>query len=215
MSKSTGNVVSPKDLVERYGVDALRYFLMRDVPWGNDGSYSHEAIAARINADLSNDLGNLAQRSLSMINKNCAAVVPTLGDMIDADREMLATADALMAEVRRCHEAYQPHKAMDAIWRVVADTNRYFAGREPWALKKTDPAAMQTVLYVTAEVLRMVGLLIQPYVPQSAAKLLDVLAVPLNERSFAVFQKRLVAGTTLPAPTPIFPRFVEDVQAEG
>jgi methionyl-tRNA synthetase len=210
MSKSTGNVISPGDLVSRYGVDPVRYFFMREVPWGSDGSYSHEAIIGRMNADLANDLGNLAQRSLSMINKNCGAKVPACGALSDADKDILGSADALLNEVRQQHEAHAFSKAMDAVWKVVADANRYFAGQEPWALKKTDPAKMETVLYVTAEVLRMVGVLIQPYVPVSASKLLDVLAVPEAKRSYASFGERLASGTALPAPQPIFPRFVEE-----
>jgi methionyl-tRNA synthetase len=210
MSKSVGNIVSPSDLVERYGVDPVRYYFMREVPFGQDGSYSHEAIIARMNAELSNDLGNLAQRSLSMANKNCNASVPTKGSLADADAEMLAAADALMVECRKQHADYQISKAMDAIWRVVADANRYFAGQEPWALKKTDPARMETVLWTTAEVLRIVAILIQPYVPQSAAKLLDLLSVPENKRGFASIGERLVSGTALPAPAPVFPRFVEE-----
>jgi methionyl-tRNA synthetase len=210
MSKSTGNIVSPTDLVERYGVDPVRYYFMREVPYGQDGSYSHDAIVARMNAELANDLGNLAQRSLSMVNKNCGVVVPAKGTLAAADQEMLDAADALLAECRKQHADYAISKAMDAIWRVVADANRYFAGQEPWALKKTDPARMETVLWTTTEVLRMVGILIQPYVPQSAAKLLDLLAVPEDARSFAHFGDRLKSGTPLPAPTAIFPRFVEE-----
>jgi len=213
MSKSTGNIVSPSDLVERYGVDPVRYFFMREVPYGSDGSYSHEAIIGRMNAELANDLGNLAQRSLSMINKNCGAKVPVQGPLSEADTVMLDAAKGLLAEVRAQHKAYAISKAMDAVWKVVADANRYFAGQEPWALKKTDPARMETVLYVTAEVLRRVGLLIQPYVPASAAKLLDLLAVPETSRRFADFDTALVSGTALPAPAPVFPRYV-DPEAE-
>ena len=209
MSKSMGNIVSPSDLVERYGVDPVRYFFMREVPYGSDGSYSHEAIIGRMNAELANDLGNLAQRSLSMINKNCAAKVPVQGGLSEADTVMLEAAKGLLAEVRAQHKAYAISKAMDAVWKVVADANRYFAGQEPWALKKTDPARMETVLYVTAEVLRRVGLLIQPYVPASAAKLLDLLAVPEGARRFADFDAALVSGTALPAPAPVFPRYVD------
>ena len=209
MSKSTGNVISHVDLIERYGLDAVRYFVMREVPFGSDGSFTHETITARMNAELANDLGNLAQRSLSMINKNCDAKVPAHGAFSDNDKAMLAMADAMLAEVRVHHDNFAISKAMDVIWKVVAEANRYFAGEAPWGLKKTDPAKMETVLYTTAEVLRMIGLLVQPYVPASAAKLLDALAVPMDQRDFASFNKRLVSGTALPAPQPIFPRYVE------
>ncbi len=215
MSKSTGNIIAPSDLVERYGVDPVRYFFMREVPFGQDGSYSNDAIIGRMNADLANDLGNLAQRSLSMINKNCDAKVPVMGPLSAADSAMLSLADAMFAEVKAQHEVFAISKAMDVIWRVVAEANRYFAGEAPWALKKTDPAKMATVLYVTAEVLRQVGILVQPYMPDSAAKLLDVLAVPKDQRSFADLDKRLVSGTELPAPQPIFPRFIEDAEAKA
>jgi methionyl-tRNA synthetase len=210
MSKSVGNVVAPADLVREYGLDQTRYFFMREVPFGQDGNYSHEAIVARINADLANDLGNLAQRSLSMIAKNCDGSVPLKGKLAAADEEMLAAADGLLVEVRAQHEVNAINRALDAIWKVVADTNRYFAGEAPWALKKTDPARMGTVLHVTAEVLRMIGILVQPYMPGAAARLLDALAVPKTARSFTDLESRLVAGTSLPAPSPIFPRYVEE-----
>jgi methionyl-tRNA synthetase len=210
MSKSVGNVVAPADLAARYGVDQLRYFFLREVPFGQDGNYSHEAIVARINADLANDLGNLAQRSLSMIAKNCGGKVPELGQLSDADKDILAGADALLAEARAQHEVHAINRALDAIWKVVADANRYFAGQEPWALKKTDPARMATVLHVTAEVLRVIGILVQPYMPGAAAKLLDALAVPSGRRMFAHLGDRLAAGTPLPAPKAIFPRYMEE-----
>ena len=210
MSKSTGNVIGHVDLIEKYGLDAVRYFMMREVPFGNDGSFTHEVIVARMNADLSNDLGNLAQRSLSMINKNCNGQVPLCGTLLDADLAMLNQADQLIIDVRSQHEAYAISKAMDAIWRVVSDANRYFAAQEPWALKKTDPPRMDTILYVTAEVLRIIGILIQPYVPFSAAKLLDLLAVSGGSRGFESLGQRIVSGTPLPAPVAIFPRYVEE-----
>jgi len=215
MSKSVGNVISPSDLVKEYGVDQVRYFFMREVPFGQDGNYSHEAIVARINADLANDLGNLAQRSLSMIGKNCGGRAPACGALSADDEVILEATKALLPEMRSHHDVQALNKALDAIWKVVADANRYFAGQEPWALKKTDPARMETVLYVTAEVLRRIGILIQPYVPGSAAKLLDLLAVPETDRSFADLDKTLVSGTELPAPVGIFPRYVAAAEAAG
>ena len=215
MSKSVGNVVAPSDLVRTYGVDQTRYFFLREVPFGQDGNYSHEAIVNRINADLANDLGNLAQRSLSMIAKNCGGVVPKHGAFTEADNEILAAADGIHAEARAAHETHSINKALDAIWRVVADANRYFAGQEPWALKKTEPARMDTVLYVTAEVLRVIGIMAQPYIPASAASLLQLLSINNDARNFADLGKRLVPGTPLPAPAPIFPRYVEEEAAKS
>jgi methionyl-tRNA synthetase len=217
MSKSVGNVISPAELVARYGVDQVRYFFLREVPFGQDGNYSHEAIIARINADLSNDLGNLAQRSLSMIAKNCAAKIPALGALSSEDKTILAATDALLAECRVQHDVQAINKALDAIWKVVAEANRYFAGQEPWALKKTDPERMGSVLYVTAEILRQVAILVQPYMPVSAGKLLDLLSVPADARDFAALGSagRLVSGTALPAPAAIFPRYVEETETSA
>ena len=212
MSKSVGNVVDPIDLAERYGVDQLRYFLLREMPFGQDGSYSHEAIVNRINADLANDLGNLAQRSLSMIAKNCMGAVPRKHAFADADRDILALAANALAKARAAMEDYAPHQALAEIFRVVAEANRYFAAEQPWAKKKTDPARMETVLYVTAETLRRLAISLQPFMPDSAGKLLDLLDVGPDERDFAHAGEEyaLQEGAPLPPPTPAFPRFVED-----
>ncbi|MGU3576735.1 methionine--tRNA ligase [Brucellaceae bacterium C25G] len=210
MSKSLGNVIDPQGLVDRYGLDQLRYFLLREVPFGQDGSYSHEAIVNRTNADLANDLGNLAQRSLSMIAKNCEAKVPTSGEFSADDKAILDMADAALETARKQMMQQATHHALAAIFGVVAEANRYFAGQEPWALRKTDPARMETVLYVTAEILRRVGIMTQAFIPASSAKLLDVLAIPENQRNFAdIAAHPLVSGADLPVPQPIFPRYVE------
>tara|TARA_R110002096_G_scaffold58443_4_gene147204 strand:- start:248 stop:1801 length:1554 start_codon:yes stop_codon:yes gene_type:complete len=211
ISKSLGNVIDPFELVDTYGLDPVRYFLLREVPFGNDGDFSKTALINRINSDLANDLGNLAQRSLSMLNKNLGGIVPEPKDLQPQDKAILAQADAALDLARGHMEDRAIHKALGAIWDVVAEANRYFAGEEPWALKKTDPERMGTVLYVTAEVVRNVALLAQPVVPAGAAKLLDVLAVPEDERSFAFCgsDHRLKAGTELPKPAPVFPRYVE------
>src|SRR5438045_4568248 len=127
MSKSVGNVVDPFALADAYGVDALRSFFMREVPFGQDGNYSHEAIVARINADLANDLGNLAQRSLSMIAKNCAGKLPAPGTLSAADQAILAAADGMIAAARAAMATQQLHQVLSLTWAVVADANRYFA----------------------------------------------------------------------------------------
>ena len=213
MSKSVGNVVDPFNLAEQYGVDQLRYFLLREVSFGQDGSYSHEAIVNRTNADLANDLGNLAQRSLSMIAKQYAGVLPTPGDFSDNDKAILAQADAMLEQARTAMATQQIHQALNAIWAVVAEANRYFAGEAPWALAKTDPAKQATVLYTTAEVVRQVAILAQPVMPASCAKLLDVLGIAPDARDFAAIPTRIKPGKPLPAPTGVFPRYVEPAAA--
>jgi methionyl-tRNA synthetase len=211
MSKSVGNVIDPFALADAYGVDQLRYFFLREVPFGQDGNYSHEAIVARINADLANDLGNLAQRSLTMIGKAFSGTLPAPGAFTANDNAILAAADAMIGKARDAMTTQQLHQVLNTVWAVVADTNRYFAGEAPWALAKTDPQRQGTVLYVTAEVLRQITILALPYLPESAGKLLDLLAVPAEQRTFATLggAARIAPGTTLPPPAPVFPRYVE------
>jgi methionyl-tRNA synthetase len=211
MSKSVGNVIDPFALADAYGVDPLRYFFLREVPFGQDGNYSHEAIVNRINADLANDLGNLAQRSLTMIGKQFGGKLPSPGEFTDADKTILAAADGMIAKAREHMKTQQLHQVLNTAWAVVADANRYFTSEAPWGLAKTDPRRQGTILYVTAEVLRRVAILTQPYMPGSAAKLLDILAVPLDARGFdrLATGSRITPGVTLPPPSPVFPRYVE------
>ncbi|MBC8050269.1 MAG: methionine--tRNA ligase [Chitinophagales bacterium] len=213
MSKSAGNVTDPFSLAAEYGADRLRYFFLREVPFGQDGNYTHEAVVNRTNADLANDLGNLAQRSLSMIAKNCDGTLPAPGDFTEADNALLGSADALLAIAREAIDRQAINKALDAIWAVVGDANRYFAAQEPWALKKTDPERMGTVLYVTAEVVRQVAILAQPFTPEAAGKLLDQLSVG-DARDFTHLGNagRLTAGGAIGTPTPVFPRYVDAAQ---
>jgi methionyl-tRNA synthetase len=216
MSKSVGNVIDPFSLADAYGVDPLRFFFLREVPFGQDGNYSHEAIVNRINADLANDLGNLAQRSLSMIGKQLGGVLPKPGPFSDNDQAILAAADSMLTGAREQMKTQQLHQVLNLVWAVVADANRYFASEAPWALAKTDPARQGTVLYVTAEVIRQVAILAQPFMPTASGKLLDLLAVPADERDFGQLggTKRLAGGAALPTPTPVFPRYVDPEPSE-
>jgi methionyl-tRNA synthetase len=184
---------------------------LREVPFGQDGNYSREAIIQRINSDLANDLGNLAQRSLSMIAKNCAGVVPKPGALTSADEMIVAAADGALAPVSEAIDDFAIHRALEIVWALVADANRYFAGEEPWAHKKTNPERMETILYVAAEVTRQIAILVQPVMPKGAARLLDQLGVPEDARDFAVLgpKGRLKPGTQLSPPAPVFPRYVE------
>jgi methionyl-tRNA synthetase len=211
MSKSVGNVIDPFSLIETYGLDQLRYFFLREVPFGQDGNYSHEAIVNRINADLANDLGNLAQRSISMIYKHCDGKISRPHGYTDEDKAMIDMADSMLEKARKSIDAQELHTMLADIWSVVGEANRYFASQEPWALRKTDINRMETVLYVTAEVVRQVAILAQPVMPASSAKFLDLLAIPKDERSFDYLGEkgRLRPDTPIDAPQGIFPRYVE------
>jgi methionyl-tRNA synthetase len=216
MSKSLGNVISPYDLIERYGVDQSRYFLLREVPFGNDGDFSHSQAIHRINNDLANGLGNLAQRTLSMIQKNCEGKVPAHGAFTAEDNDLLDQAHKTMLDTVRAELDQQRfHKALEAIWSVVNNANGYIDAQAPWGLKKTDPARMGTVLYVLAETIRCLGLIVQPFVPASAAKMLDQLAVAGDARTLAQIDSThaLKPGTVLPAPEGVFPRIIEEEAA--
>ncbi|MYR06429.1 methionine--tRNA ligase [Gordonia sp. SID5947] len=206
MSKSVGNVVDPHNLIDEFGLDPVRYFFLREVSYGQDGSYSTEAIISRINADLANEFGNLAQRSLSMIGKYFDGMVPAPGPYTTDDTALLDKAAGLLPRVRDHFDVQAIHLGIEALWSVLAETNRYISSQEPWKLAKTDLDRTATVLYVCAEVVRIVALLAQPVMPESTNRLLDLLAVAPGNRQFTAVEEHLVAGTALPKPTPIFPR---------
>jgi methionyl-tRNA synthetase len=209
MSKSLGNVVAPAALVDTYGLDQTRYFLLREVPFGNDGDFQKRAVVQRMDSDLANAYGNLCQRVLSMINRNCGAAVPQAGQLQAADTALLDRAAALLPQVRARIGEQAFHESLIAIWEVIGDANRYVDAQAPWALGKTDPARRDTVLWVLAETIRRVTLLVQPFMPTSTARILDQLAVPADARGFASMDNALAAGTKLPAPVGVFPRFVD------
>jgi methionyl-tRNA synthetase len=210
MSKSVGNVVDPFALGRTYGVDQIRYFFLREVPFGQDGNYSHEAMVNRINSDLANDFGNLVQRSLSMIARNCGGAVPQPGAFSEADEKLLGSARALLAGAREAMEGLSIHRMIELIWSVVGEANRYVDAQAPWALRKTDPARMATVLYVLAETIRQLAIMAQPIVPEAAGRILDQLAVSGDARDFAALPTPLAPDAKLPPPQPAFPRYVEE-----
>ncbi|HEY9567580.1 MAG TPA: methionine--tRNA ligase [Thalassobaculum sp.] len=217
ISKSLGNVIDPLELVRTYGLDQVRYFLLREVPFGNDGDFSRKAMVNRMNSELANDVGNLSQRVLSMIAKNCGGAVPQPGAYAAADEALLAAAAALLEGQRAAYDAHAFHRALEAVFDVVGRANRYVDEQAPWALRKSDPQRMATVLYTLAETIRHVAILLQPVMPQSIGRMLDQLAVPADARSFDRLTPghRLVPGTPLPKPEGVFPRWVAEDGAAG
>ncbi|MFQ5773145.1 MAG: methionine--tRNA ligase [Kiloniellaceae bacterium] len=213
ISKSLGNVIDPHHLVARYGLDQVRYFLLREVPFGNDGDFSHRAMVGRMNNDLANDFGNLAQRVLSMIAKNCGGTLPAPGPFRAADEALLGAARGLVERLRAEYRVQAFHRALEGTWEVVGAANRYVDEQAPWALRKSDPARMGTVLYVVAETLRHLAILTRPVMPEATARMLDQLGVPEARRDFAALAEPLAPGTRLPRPEGVFPRYVEAEEA--
>ena len=212
ISKSLGNVIDPLALVDQYGLDQVRYFMLREVPFGNDGDFSHSAMVGRINGDLANDFGNLAQRVLSMIAKNCGGQVPAPGALTADDQALLDAAGGLLDTMREHLLVQQFHAALAAQWRVIAEANRYVDTQAPWALRESDPARMATVLYVLAETIRRLAILAQPVTPGAAGRMLDQLAVAEDARDFAHLgpDHALAPGAALPKPEGVFPRYVDE-----
>ena len=208
MSKSLGNAIDPNALVETYGLDQLRYFMMREIPFGNDGDFSEAAIAGRINGELANEFGNLAQRVLSFIAKNSDGAIPAPGAQSEDDRRLLQLAWERVEHCRAAIDKQALHDVLEKIWQVVREANSYVDKQAPWALRKTDPDRMKTVLYVLVETIRHIAILMQPFTPAATAKMLDQLAVPGGARTFAHLGEThaLTPGTPLPKPEGVFPR---------
>ena len=213
ISKSLGNVIDPVQLVETFGLDQVRYFLMREVPFGNDGDFSKSGMVNRINSDLANDLGNLCQRVLSFVYKNCNATVPKNMGFTPDDSKLITHAYEILPKLREDYNSQLFNVALERVWVLVAASNKYIDEQAPWKLRKTDPDRMHTVLYTLLETIRCIGILLQPIMPGSSEKILNQLAVDTSKRSFAALNSNdgLEAGTSLQKPNPIFPRFEEKI----
>ncbi len=206
ISKSLGNAIDPFELIDCYGLDQTRYFLMREVPFGKDGDFSRAAMKTRVNADLANAYGNLAQRVLSMIFKSCDAAIPVMTPLDPADQAFLGRIDPLLANVRAHMEQQAFHKALEDIWRGIAAANAYVDSQAPWVLNRTQPARMAVVLAVLHEGIRKLTLLLQPFMPTTTSKLLDALAVGPGARDFDAWETPVATGTPLGSPQGLFPR---------
>jgi methionyl-tRNA synthetase len=209
MSKSVGNVIEARQLADTYGLDQVRYFLLREKPFGGDGSISHQAMVTRTNVDLANDLGNLAQRTLSLVARNCGSRLPGRGAVTEADGDLLRAAEALPDLLRERLDRQSFHEGLEEVWKVVRAANAYIDHQAPWALRRTDPTRMAAVLRVLADVLRIVATVLQPFMPGSMARMLDQLGVPAGARQLADLAAPLPEGCGLPAPQGVFPRYIE------
>jgi methionyl-tRNA synthetase len=209
MSKSVGNVADPLELAERFGVDQLRYFLLAEVSFGNDGSYSPEAIVQRSNADLANSFGNLAQRTLSFIAKNLAGKLPVANGPDAADSALLASVRNAATEFAAAMNDLAPSQAIEAWMRAVFACNAYIDAQAPWALRKTDPERMETVLATLYEAIGLLAITIQPIIPHSATALLDQMGIEGRNTDALTspwYDALVASGFTLAPPKPLFPR---------
>ncbi|MDB5415657.1 MAG: uncharacterized protein JWR10_3992 [Rubritepida sp.] len=204
MSKSLGNAIDPVKLVEEFGLDPVRYFLLREVPFGQDGDFARAALVNRLNGELADVLGNLANRTLSLIQRNCEGLLPALAPAADIDTTLLQPLDTLVASVGKLLEAQEYHLALEEVFRQVRGANGYITVQAPWALKKTDPARMTEVLRHLHTALRTYATVLQPFMPTTMGQLLDQLGVPEDARSLDSLATPLPDGRALPPPSPLF-----------
>ena len=208
MSKSLGNVIPPAELVAKYGLDPVRFFLMREVPLGNDGDFNDAALVRRLNTELANGLGNLAQRTLPQIARHLSGVLPgPVAEATEDDAVLLAAARALPVVMRPMMDRMALGDAIEEVWKVIRAANAYIDHQAPWALRKTNPARMEAVLRVVVDVLRPVATVLQPVMPGSMGRMLDQLGVGEGARTLSALEIPLPGGTTLPTPEGVFPRF--------
>lgn len=210
ISKSVGNVIDPFGLIETFGLDAVRYFLMREVPFGSDGDFSKDALIGRLNSDLANAWGNLVQRVLSFIGKSCDGVLPAPKQLTPADRELIELPRAVLDKVRDCADKLAIHKMCEEIWVIIGRANKYMDDEKPWSLKKTDPQRMEECLYVLADVIRQIAILTQPILIDGSEKILDIMAIDPKERNFASLNNHLPSNHKIAMPEPIYPRYAAE-----
>ncbi len=207
MSKSLGNVVDPVAVTEEFGTDPVRWYCLREIVFGQDGDWGRDKFVNRNNADLANNFGNLAQRSLSMIQKNFAGVLPEAGQN-EADKAVVATTVAAIGKMNEAMQSQSLHDATAELIGALNAANLYFAEQAPWGLK-ADLPRMGTILATTADVVRRCAIAALPFVPEAAGKMLDSLAVPADRRLLAdaLSGTAPAAGTVLPPPAPVFKKF--------
>ena len=208
MSKSLGNIEDPMELINSFGVDQLRYFLMRETIFGNDGNYSDELLINRVNSDLSNDLGNLSQRCLSMVNKHCNSKVPEKNSLKIVDQELLDLLEIKVNDILEMMDNYQINSYIEEVFKIVSLTNKYFSDQKPWELKNNDLMRMNSVLWVTVEMIRKISIMLQPVMPESCKRLLDILCVKDDQRTFDFIKDKfsLIPGKSIKEPVIIFPK---------
>jgi len=212
ISKSLNNIIDPLELIQSYGLDRVRYFLLREVPFGSDGNFSRKSILRRSNNELSNDFGNLIQRVFSLIFQNCEGKIPEPKNWTNEDKKIIQQSSDLIDDVRNEISKQCFHKALNKIWFVIMSANKYIDKQAPWKLKNENIGRMKTVLYVLAEAIRCISIVMQPFTPNAMLKVLDYLSIPSEMRNFSKLNDKfqIAPGLKIMRPEAIFPRIEEE-----
>jgi len=206
ISKSLGNVIDPIEIISEYGLDQFRYFILREVPFGNDGDFSIKALKTRINSDLANDLGNLCQRSLSMIHKNLDGVIPINQGRSKIENDLIKRSDTIINESIILMNDQKINEYIKLVWDLINDTNKYFNDQKPWELIKSDIEKFKTVLNTTSELIKRIAIFIYPIMPDTSKKILDMLNIEIVETTFDAIGSYKVDNLKINSLSQIFPR---------
>ena len=210
MSKSTGNVIDPIKVKKEFGLDQFRYFLLREMRFGKDGDFTNNALISRINADLSNDFGNLIQRVLSFVYKNCDKKIPKPVDLMEIDKKIENEMDITKNNIVKLMDDYLLTDSLEEIWKMVKKCNSYIDSQAPWELKKTNLNRMNTVLYVLISLIKKISFLTQSFIPEGSNKILNILSIPDKERGYDFYDKQIKPGKIILEPRPIYPRIDQE-----
>ncbi|MGN7618738.1 MAG: methionine--tRNA ligase [Ehrlichia sp.] len=208
ISKSLGNVINPFELTKEFGVDQLRYFLIKEMPIGNDGDFKRSSLINCINYDLANNIGNFVQRTLSLLHKECNGMIPVVNSNLLCDEESLPNYQEILDKVRNCVGRYDLNEMVHVIEQLSSMGNEYISTRAPWKLSKSNPEIMKAVLYKLLEYIRCIGLLLQPVVPALSSKILDQIALSECNRNFRKFSVPVDMNVVLPKPEPVFAKII-------
>jgi methionyl-tRNA synthetase len=205
ISKSLGNAIDPIEIIDKFGLDQIRYFLLREITFGSDGDFSIDALKSRINADLSNDLGNLCQRSLTMIVKHCDATVPSNKNVSESERKFLSKISNELSILTSHVNNQEINIYIKKLWDIIGSANKYFNDNKPWELKNTDKKNFNNVLYVTAEIIKQIGIMIYPVMPDTSIKILNFYNIKSKNISLNMLNIDL-ANIKINEIKPLFPR---------